>query len=90
MPEFFGPLSRSAFLVNKKSRFLQKCQCIKLLSVFRLLIYLPPLPTSDFQILNFDVRKKDQVARIGVRGRGGLGDSGNARKKTFFSVDVFP
>ena len=26
--------------------------------------------------------KKDQVARIGVRGRG-LGDSGNARKKMF-------
>ena len=25
----------------------------------------------------------------GVRG-GGLGDSGNARKKTFFSIDVFP
>ena len=25
MPEFFGPLSRSAFLVNKKSLFLQKC-----------------------------------------------------------------
>ena len=23
-------------------------------------------------------------------GRGGLGDSGNARKKTFFSIDVFP
>ena len=39
--------------------------------------------------MNFDVRKKDQVARIGVRG-GGLGDSGNARKKTFFFIDVFP
>ena len=34
MPEFFGPLSRSAFLVNKKSQFLQKCQCIELLTVF--------------------------------------------------------
>ena len=34
MPEFFGPLSRSAFLVNKKSSFLQKCQCIELLTVF--------------------------------------------------------
>ena len=34
-------------------------------------------------------KKEDQVARIGVRG-GGLGDWGNARKKTFFSVDVFP
>ena len=33
-------------------------------------MYLPPLPSSDFQILNFDVRKKDQVARIGVRGGG--------------------
>ena len=31
MPEFFGPLFRSAFLVNKKS---QKCQCIELLTVF--------------------------------------------------------
>ena len=34
MPEFFGPLLRSAFLVNKKSLFLQKCQCIELLTVF--------------------------------------------------------
>ena len=34
-------------------------------------------------------KKEDQVARIGVRG-GGIGDSGNARKKTFFSFDVFP
>ena len=39
MPEFFGPLSISAFLVNKKSLFLQKCQCIELLTVFRLHIY---------------------------------------------------
>ena len=30
----FGPLFRSAFLVNKKSLFLQKCQCIELLTVF--------------------------------------------------------
>ena len=29
-------------------------------------------------------KKEDQVARIGVRGRGELGDSGNARKKMFF------
>ena len=34
MPEFFGPFSRSAFLVNKISLFLQKCQCIELLTVF--------------------------------------------------------
>ena len=34
MPEFFGPLSRSAFLVNKESLFLQKCQSIELLTVF--------------------------------------------------------
>ena len=34
MPEFVGPLFRSAFLVNKKSLFLQKCQCIELLTVF--------------------------------------------------------
>ena len=34
MPEFFGPFFRSAFLVNKKSLFLQKCQCIELLTVF--------------------------------------------------------
>ena len=37
MPEFFGPFSRSAFLVKEKSRFLQKCQYIEILSVFRLL-----------------------------------------------------
>ena len=42
--QFFWLFSRSAFLVNKKSLFLQKCQCIELLTVFRLLIYLPPLP----------------------------------------------
>ena len=35
MPESFGPLFRSAFLVNKKSLFLQKCQCIELLTVFK-------------------------------------------------------
>ena len=34
-------------------------------------------------------KKEDQVARIGVMG-GGLGDSGNARKKTYFAVDPFP
>ena len=34
MPEFFGSLFRSAFLVNKKSLFLQKCQYIEILSVF--------------------------------------------------------
>ena len=34
MPKFFGPFSKSAFLVNKKSLFLQKCQCIELLTVF--------------------------------------------------------
>ena len=34
MPEFFGPLSISAFLVNKKSLFLQKSQYIELLTVF--------------------------------------------------------
>ena len=34
MSKFFGPFSRSAFLVNKKSLFLQKCQCIELLTVF--------------------------------------------------------
>ena len=34
MPEFFGLFSKSAFLVNKKSLFLQKCQCIELLTVF--------------------------------------------------------
>ena len=33
MPEFFGPFSRGAFLVNKKSIFPQKCQCIELLTV---------------------------------------------------------
>ena len=47
-----------------------------------------PPPPHIFANLSTS-KKKDQVARIGVRG-GGLGDSGNARKKTFFSIDVFP
>ena len=34
--------------------------------------------------------KEDQVARIGVMGGGGLGNSGNARKKTFFFIEAFP
>ena len=34
-------------------------------------------------------KKEDQVARIGVMG-GGLGNSGNARKKTFFLIEAFP
>ena len=34
MPKCFGPLFRSAFLVNKQSLFLQKCQCIELLTDF--------------------------------------------------------
>ena len=39
---------------------------------------------SYAQNVVFDVKKEDQVARIGVRGGGCLGDSGNARKKTSF------
>ena len=35
MPEFFGPLSRGAFLVNRKSLFPQKCQCTELFTVFQ-------------------------------------------------------
>ena len=34
-------------------------------------------------------KKEDQVAQIGVRG-GGLGDSNNARKKTFFFYGCLP
>ena len=33
-PNFLALFFRSAFLVNKKSLFLQKCQCIELLTVF--------------------------------------------------------
>ena len=91
LPEFFGPLFRSAFLVNKKSLFLQKCQCIELLTVFLGCIYtvyyivhLVFLVLNRLSNLEFRLPKKeDQVARIGVMG-GGLGNSGNARKKTFF------
>ena len=49
------------------------------------------ISSSDFQILNFDVRKKeDQAAQIGVTGGEGLGNSGNARKKTFFFTGSLP
>ena len=50
---------------------------------FRFYKYLPTHPTSNAQ------KKEDQVAWIGVMG-GGLGDSGNARKKRFFSFEAFP
>ena len=52
MPDFFGPFSRSAFLVNKKSLFLRKCQCIKLLTVFQDVNISPPLfPYSESAFL---------------------------------------
>ena len=60
----------------KRVYFFKNANVLNLELFFRLLTYLPPLPTflqtffCDFQILNFDVRKKDQVARIGVRGGG--------------------
>ena len=88
-PEFFGPLFRSAFLVNKQSLFLQKCQCIELLTVFQV-VNISPSPTflqtffCDFQILNFEVQKKGTKLPVLGSGRGVLGDSGNARRKTFF------
>ena len=75
MPEFFGPLFRSAFLVNKKSLFLQKCQCIELVTVFLVvdisaspphICTFSPQVTLKSWILTSE--KKDQVARIGVRG----------------------
>ena len=40
--------------------------------------------------MNFDFRKKrTKLPKLGSGG-GGLGNSGNARKKTFFSIDLFP
>ena len=64
---------------------------------FRLFIYLPPLPTflqTFFLWLSnlefWRPKKKDQVARIGVRG-GGFRCFGQCPKENvFFSVDVFP
>ena len=78
LPEFFGPFSRSAFLVNNKSLFLQKCQCIDLLLYFRLLIYLPSLPTF------LQTEKKHQVVRIGVRAGGGVIWFGQCPKENAF------
>ena len=43
----------------------------------------PSPPSSDFQILNVDVRKKGPSCPNWGQG-GGLGNSGNARKKAFF------
>ena len=71
MPEFFGPLFRSAFLVNKKSLFLQKCQCIELLTVFLGCIYTVYYIVYSIRLSNLEFRlpkKEDQVARIGVMG----------------------
>ena len=53
--------------------------------VYIIFLVLNWLSNLEFWLL----KKEDQVARIGVRG-GGLGDSGNGRRKTFFPVDVFP
>ena len=55
------------------------------------IVYIVVLVLNWLSILEFWLPKKeDQVARIGVMGGGGLGNSGNARKKTFFSMDLFP
>ena len=48
MPEFFGPLSRSAFLLIKRVYFFKNAIVLNFELFFRLLIYLPPLPPSDF------------------------------------------
>ena len=85
--DFFGPFSRSAFLVNKKSIFLQKCQCIALLVVFLGCFRLFKVVLGCFR-LTF----KSWILTSEKRGPscpnwghgGGLGNSGNARKKTFF------
>ena len=46
---------------------------------------------DDFKTVPIFQMTENYPNHFGVRGggRGGLGDSGNARKKTFFSVDVF-
>ena len=66
MPEFFGPFSRSAFLVNKKSLFLQKCQCIELLTVFQV-VNISPSPPHFF----FVRKKRTKLPELGSGGGGG-------------------
>ena len=96
MPEFFGPLSRSAFLVNKKSLFLQKCQCIELLTFFRLHIYsilysIYSIFSSKlaFKFLIFSSEKKGPSCP--KWGQGGVQViRAMPERKRFFSVDVFP
>ena len=72
--EFFGPLFRSAFFVNKKSLFLQKCQCIEPLN---LEFWRPKKGPSC-----------PNWGQGG--GWGWLGDSGNARRTRFFFIEAFP
>ena len=89
MPEFFGPLFRSAFLVNKKSLFLQKCQCTELLTVFYVVNISPSPPLLVLKWLsNLEFwSPKDQVARIGVRGGGWFRWFGQCPKENvFFSL----
>ena len=45
---------------------------------------------SYAQNVIFDVQKRGPSCPNWGQGEGGLGDSGNARKKTFFSIEVFP
>ena len=71
MPEIFGPFSRSAFLVIKKSQFLQKCQCIELLTVFD--VDISPSPPHIFANLFFKSliltsEKKTKLPKLGSWG----------------------
>ena len=65
MPEFVGPFSRSAYLVNKRSLFLLTLNCLGCLYISL------PSPHSNIIFLRvFPVfltsKKEDKVARIGV------------------------
>ena len=91
MPEFFGPFSRTAFLVNTKSLFLQKCQCIELLTVFRLHIY--SIIYSIYSIFSSKLTFKSWISTSEKRGPsclnsghggGGFRGFGQCPKKNVF------
>ena len=94
-PNFFGPFSPTAFLVNEKSLFLQKCHCFELWTVFRLLGK-PPFLKSSYVVLALKCclcqcfwrfKKSEQTCPNWGRG-GEFGQS--LKKKHSFSLGPFP
>ena len=92
-----GPEIKLHFLLGQLARQLVTWELAQCANMYWFLILISTwVPgclniSPSFKSWILTSEKKDQVARIGVRGGGGLCDSGNARKKTFFfSIEALP